>query len=218
MKLGAYAGMATPVVWFVLLFVGGLARPGYDHIRQFMTELQTGASAPIVLADSLAVAALLLVFALALRSAFGGDRVALAITALVALKAVATAGTGLVQGDVDPLVRTPSGQLHNTIVGVGNIALALACLAVAWRSSSLAAWRDLRGYSAATAVLTLGLLVVLATMTTGGTARADVPLPDHGGLVQRLSMLVTDLWPAVIGARLLRLAGSRSSSALLSRT
>ena len=213
MRAGAWAGIATPVVWFALLFAAGTQRPGYDHVRQYMTELQTGATAPFVLADALLTGALILVFAAGLRAALGGDRGATAIALLVALKALATVGVGLVQGDVDPLVRTPSGQLHNTLVAAGNVALALACLVAARRLPSLPGWQGLGAYNVATAIVTLALLAVLATLTTAGTGRADAPLAGVGGLVQRLSMLVTDLWPAVIGWRMLRLAGSRSPSA-----
>lgn len=218
MRLAGLAGMASPVVWFALLFAAGTQRPGYDHVRQYMTELQTGATAPFVLADAVVTGALILAFAAGLRAALGGDRAATAIALLVALKALATVGVGIVQGDVDPLVRTPSGQTHNTLVAIGNVALALGCLVAAWRSRSLPDWRDLRGYSVLTAALTLALIVMLATLTTAGTARADAPLAGYGGLVQRLSMLVTDLWPAVLGWRMVRLAGSRSPSAFPART
>lgn len=217
MRLGAYAGIATPIVWFALLLTAGALAPGYDPVRQYMTELTDGPTWGLVEADFAFGALLLGVFAAGLATAIGHDRWSLAIVLLVLVKAGATLGTGLVHGDVDPLVRTPSGQLHNTFIAIGNVALAIACLIAAWRFRSLAGWGGLAGYNIATAVITLTLLVVLATLTTGGTGRADAPLAAVGGLVQRLSMLVTDGWPAVIGWRMLRLAGARGSSAFPSR-
>ena len=218
MKLAAYAGIATPIVWFALLLTAGALVPGYDPVRQYMTELTDGPTWNIALADFFLGALLIAVFAAGLYGALGRDRVALVIVALVLVKAFSTLGTGLVHGDVDPLVRTPSGQLHNTLVAVGNVALSVACLVAVWRFPRIAGWEGLRAYNAATAVLTLALLVTLATLTTAGTGRADAPLAGIGGLVQRLSMLVADLWPAVIGWRMVRLAGSRSPSASPART
>ena len=218
MRLGGYAGIATPIVWFTLLLLAGALVPGYDPVRQYMTELTDGPTWYLIESDFALGALLIGVFAAGLATAVGHDRWSLAIVLLVLAKAGATLGTGLVHGDVDPLVRTPSGQLHNTLVVAGNVALAGACLIAAWRFPTLAGWDGLVGYNIATAVATLVLLVVLATLTPAGTARADAPLASIGGLVQRLSMLVTDLWPAVIGSRLLRLARARSSSALRSRT
>lgn len=187
-------GIAIPVVWFVLLFVAGAMRPGYDHVRQYMTELTSGTTETLVVADLVFVGVLWLVFAVGLWSALGRGRLVLVICALVAVKGLATVGTGLVHGDVDPLVRTASGQTHNMLVAVGNVALALACL-LALRSPPLA---RLRTYNAVTAVLLVVLIVMLATLTTAGTGRADAPLASVGGLVQRLSMLIANLWPAFI--------------------
>lgn len=218
MKIAAYAGIATPIVWFALLLTAGALVPGYDPIRQYMTELTDGPTWGLVLADFFLGALLIAIFGAGLWSALGRDGVATAIAALVLVKAASTLGTGLVHGDVDPLVRTASGQMHNMLIAVGNVALAIAALVAAWRMPSLAGWSGLRGYNIATAVLVVLLLVALATLTTAGTGRADAPLAGVGGLLQRLSMLAADLWPAVIGWRLLRLAGSRASSVLPSRT
>lgn len=211
MRLGGVAGIAVPIVWFALLLTAGALVPGYDPIRQYMTELTDGPTWGLVEADFAIGALLLGVFAAGLATATGHDRWSLAIVVLILAKGGATLGAGLAHGDVDPLVRTASGQLHNTFIAVGNVALAAACLLAAWRFPAFAGWDGLVGYNIATAALTLVLLVVLATLTTAGTARADAPLAAIGGLVQRLSMLVTDLWPAVIGWRMLRLAGARSS-------
>lgn len=131
MRMGAWAGTLTPVVWFALLLTAGALLPGYDPVRQYMTELTDSATWPIALADFYIVALLIAVFAIGLRGALGHGGAATAIVLLVLVKALATLGTGLVHGDVDPLVRTPSGQLHNTLVAVGNVALALACLLAA---------------------------------------------------------------------------------------
>lgn len=187
-------GVAIPVVWFALLFVAGAMRPGYDHVRQYMTELTTGPTESLILADFLLVGTLFVVFALQLRRAIPGDRAVVLIAALVAVKGIAIVATGLVHGDVDPLLRTPSGQLHNLLVAAGNIALAFGCL-VALRVGALA---GLRWYNAGTAIALVALIVALATLTTAGTGRADAVLASSGGLVQRISMLVGNLWPAVV--------------------
>lgn len=209
MKLAAYAGIATPIVWFALLVAAGALLPGYDPVRQYMTELTDTSTWPLALADFFVTALLIAVFAFGLWSALGRDGVATVIALLVLVKAAATLGTGLVHGDIDPLVRTPSGQLHNTLVAVGNVALAVACVVAAWRMPRVPGWAGLTAYNIATAALTVVLLVVLATMTTAGTGRADAPLASIGGLIQRLSMLVTDAWPAVIGWRIRERAGAR---------
>ena len=199
-------------MWFALLFAAAASRPGYDHLRQYMTELTAGETAGLIVLDTLVVGALLMVFAAGLWTALGRGGMATAVAALVALKALATVGAGLVQGDVDPLVRTPSGQLHNGLIGGGNVALAAACLLAAWRYDGSGALRGLRAYHLATASLIVVLTLGLATLTTAGTARADAPLAAWGGLVQRLSMLVSFGWSAVVGWRLIRPAAPRATS------
>ncbi|HEY6957577.1 MAG TPA: DUF998 domain-containing protein [Candidatus Limnocylindria bacterium] len=218
MRVGGYAGIATPIVWFALLMVAGAMVSGYDPVRQYMTELTDGPTWVLVESDFALGALLMGVFAAGLATAVGHDRWSLAIVLLVLVKAGATLGTGLVHGDVDPLVRTPSGQMHNMLIALGNVALAIACVIAAWRFPMHEGWGGLVGYNVATASVTIVLLVALATLTTAGTGRADAPLAAVGGLLQRVSMLVTDLWPAVIGWRMLRLARARSSLPLRSHT
>ncbi len=206
------AGVAAPIVWFALLFAAAAGRPGYDHLRQYMTELTAGETAGLIVADTLIVGALLVVFAVGLWTALGRGNMATAVAALVAVKALATIAAGLVQGDVEPLVRTPSGQLHNGLIGVGNIALATACVLAAAKPDQAGPLRGLRAYHVATAALIVAFTVALATLTTAGTARADAPLAAWGGLVQRLSMLVSFGWSAVVGWRLSRLGAPRATS------
>ena len=40
MKLGAYAGIATPIVWFALLITAGALAPGYDPILPVHDQLR----------------------------------------------------------------------------------------------------------------------------------------------------------------------------------
>lgn len=198
--------IAIPIVWFGLIFVAGLLRPGYDHLRQYMTELGVGPNAWIIQLDSLIVGALLITFAVQLQRAHVPTIVAL----LVGVKAVSTIVTGLISGDVDVTVRTAQDLIHNGFVVVGNAAMVAACVIVAVR------WRQLRAFSIGTAVVIAVSTILLAVATPQGTGSPEAPLAAWAGLIQRISMAANYLWPA--GLFFMRREGPPRERVVPSRT
>jgi hypothetical membrane protein len=175
-----------PIVWFGLIFAAGLARPGYDHFRQYVTELGVGPNAWIIQLDSVIVGGLLLAFAAMLRRA-GVPAVA---AMLVGVKAAATVGAGLITGDADVTARTTQGLVHNGFVVVGNAAMVAACVIVGVQ------WRQRRTLSLGTAAVIAISTILLAVATPQGTGSLNAPLAAWAGLIQRISMAANYLWPA----------------------
>jgi hypothetical protein len=182
-----WVGVAIPVLWFGILFAAGALRPGYDHVRQYMTELTVGDNAWLAQLDFFVVGPLVLLFAYALKNAGGPPIGAL----LIAVKGVAIIVGGLFIGDVDIGVRTTSGLVHNLSVVIGSVAMAAAIVAIT------IAWRRAVVFSIAAAAVIVIATVLLAVATPQGTGSPDSPLAPWAGLLQRLSMLANFSWPAV---------------------
>jgi hypothetical protein len=181
-------GVAIPVLWFGLLFAAGALRPGYDHIRQYMTELTVGDDAWLALLDFFVVGPLVLLFAVALMKA-GGPRIGVL---LIGLKGVAIVVGGLFIGDTEIGVRTMSGVIHNLSVVIGNVAMAAGIVVVTL------AWRRAVAISMVAAAVIVIATVLLAVATPQGTGSPDAPLAPWAGLLQRISMLANFAWPAVV--------------------
>lgn len=183
-----WVGLAIPVLWFGILFAAGALRPGYDHIRQYMTELTVGENAWLAELAFFLVGPLVIVFALLLRR--DGARPTGAL--LIGLKGLATIVSGLFIGDLEIGVRTTSGLIHNLSVLVGSVAMAGGIVLVAL------ALRRLVGYSIASAAVIVVASVLLAVATPQGTGSPEAPLAPWAGLVQRISMVANFTWPAVM--------------------
>ncbi len=183
-----WVGVVIPVLWFGILFAAGALRPGYDHIRQYMTELTVGDNAWLALLDFFVVGPLVLLFAFVLMKS-GAPRLGVL---LIGLKGIAIIVGGLFIGDTDIGVRTTSGLIHNLSVVVGNIAMAAAIVVVT------VAWRRAVAFSIVSAAVIVIATALLAVATPQGTGSPDAPLAPWAGLIQRLSMLANFSWPAVL--------------------
>lgn len=183
-----WVGVAIPVLWFGILLAAGALRPGYDHIRQYMTELTVGDNAWLALLDFFVVGPLVLLFAFALMKA-GAPRLGVL---LIGLKGVAIIVGGLFIGDVDIGVRTTSGLIHNLSVVIGNVAMAAGIVVVAL------AWRRAVAFSVVSAAVIVIANALLVVATPQGTGSPDAPLAPWAGLIQRVSMLANFSWPAVV--------------------
>jgi hypothetical membrane protein len=93
--------------------------------------------------------------------------------------------------------------LHDAVSGLLFLALVVAQLVLARAFRRDPAWRDLRGYSIVSGVLTLALLVLFGTGA----------IEDWNGLVQRVFLAVPFVWIMVLGTRLRRLASGPIESA-----
>lgn len=183
-------GLAVPVVWFGILFLAGAMRPGYDHVRQYMTELTVGGDRASLVAEAdFFIVGPLIVLVAYLLWRDGLPRLA---AALIVVKGIATIAQGVFIGDATIGVHTTSGLIHNALVLVGSVAMIAAMLIVA-RSS-----RRLRGVHIATATFVAVCTILLVVATPQGTGRPDAALASWAGLVQRLSMLGNNVWPTIL--------------------
>jgi hypothetical protein len=181
-------GVVIPLLWFGILFAAGALRPGYDHVRQYMTELTVGDNAWLAQLAFFVVGPLVLLFAFALMRA-GAPPLGVA---LIAIKGSAIIVGGLFIGDVDLGVRTTSGLIHNLSVVIGNVAMAAGIVVVTL------AWRRAVGFSMVSAAVIIIATALMAVATPQGTGSPTAPLAPWAGLLQRVSMLANFTWPVVV--------------------
>ncbi|MDP9497033.1 MAG: DUF998 domain-containing protein [Actinomycetota bacterium] len=181
-RLALACGIAGPAAFVGAWLVGGLQTPGYDPVRQTISQLarEQAATAPLMTGGFVAFGVLVPVYATALRRALGPAPAAATLTSGVATLAVAALPLSLAGGQaVD--------QGHHVAAGLGYAGQALAPLLAAGA---------FRGRART------------ASYVTGGTAAAalvaSVLLPDLAGLLQRTGLTVVDVWFAAVAVHLLR--------------
>lgn len=194
----ATAGIFAPLLVMAALLIQGLATPGYDPIRQTISELGTGwAGTGIVAIYGL----LLLVFVIRpMSTALPGKRAA-AIGTLLMI-AIGCIGLNFVEAESHSWnSMTWRGQLHLVFAfGFVFAGIPAACFAV---SRALpAAWRGLRVYGLLTslgcAVLLLGTLVAL------GAKPPTEYVVAHLGLIERVYVFAFMIWQCIVSASLTR--------------
>lgn len=191
------AGVATAVVFVVVLLVEGARRRGYDPVYHTVSELELGGGGWIQRGSFLLMAAGVFAFALGVRRA---------LETVTGVALLAVFGLGLLVAGVfapdavrgyppgaprDPAA-APSGRawIHHVVSGpVAFLALFGACLALAGRLEG--GWRV---YT----LVTAGVGLVL-TASTAVAFRRDAP---RTGLVQRGLLLTYWSWIAVLGIHL----------------
>ncbi|MDZ4113724.1 MAG: DUF998 domain-containing protein [Brevundimonas sp.] len=163
--------LLAAVVW------GGSAYPGYDHARQFISELgATGAVTGPSVNNWGFVPNGLLITGFSLLAAWILRRSALAVTACVLLAAngVGMAGAGVYPCDFECSRSVPSttALLHDLFGGLGYLCAILGVgLAALWARKSEAAW-----------LAPLGVVVLIVSIVGFYGLIAEVELP---GLFQR---------------------------------
>lgn len=199
----ALGGILAPATFTAVVVVAGWIRPDYSHLRQFISELgATGTvGAPLMnYAGFIPTGVMLLLFARATRALILGDAAAALGCAFLHFFGVAVLVAGIVRCDEGcPIAR---GSLSNLVHGFGSpVAFLCAVGAMAgfgWALRRRAGWVGLGGYSLGSAVVALGLMVVLA---------ASLRTREWTGLWQRILLTVVFSWCLVVALRLRRAGG-----------
>ncbi len=190
-----------PLLVLGALLIQGATTPGYDPIRQTISELGTGikGTALISFYGFVVIACVWEPIAKALPTTFS---LAMWIAALL-LIGLGCFGLGMVAAESWPWhVMTWRGRLHLIFAFVfvfGGIPV--ACFAASRALPS--GWRGLRAYSLATALGSFALL--LGTLVALGASPPNPFVASHLGLIERGYVFGFLIWQSVVSWRLARL-------------
>lgn len=206
-RAGLLCGLVAPVIWAAAIVAAGEARPGFDHVLQYISELgERGSRTEYFMryggfvATGLMHVAYAAAFGAALNRLGARRGPTLAVALLIGINGLGRIGAGIFAcepGCLAPAVLTQ--RLHSLSATVAFLSIAAACCLGArlfWADRRL---RPLAAYS-----LLSGLagLVFLYVLSSGGS-------PAYAGLYERLASATLSLWIFVGAWRLLRLAGQR---------
>jgi len=203
-----YCGLLAPMALVVGVLVEDATRPGYSPWRHAVSQLSLGPGWPVNLALLLLGAVGLLALAIALPRALPTpDRprwtprlVATAGTAL-ALLAIFPIDPGLGYPPGQPVVHHWQGLVHGIVGTVLFAALAAAPLTMARHLRGRIEWSSWRPYNLATGVVvavTYPVTVVLSSLDQAGVW-TNAP----GGLTERVALIASVGWCALLAGRLL---------------
>lgn len=192
--------MIAPVLFWVILIVAGLLRPGYNPIRQYGSELGVGPHAWLMNGAFIAWGLLQICFAWGLehgvRHGRGGWLTA-AGPALVALAGVCMVLVGVFHAS--PGAGSPSAaSMHYRAAKWLFRFLIVAFFVLAWRFHTDPRWRSYAPYSVGAGIVALALFAFYG----GSPNLFDVAA--WPGLEQRLLLAVTTGWLGVLALRLYR--------------
>lgn len=194
---------------FVLIFlIEGAQRPDYSSIRHPVSSLAYGESGWVQNANFIAAGSLSLVFALGLRHAFrgkGGTRWGPLLVAISALCLIATAFfltdpfSGYPPGTPGhPLQYSLHGLLHTAVSTGSFITLTAACFVFAgfFTRENERGWM-IYSYASGIGTLFFFFCAFLGMQQVAGFV-------EIGGLLQRMSIIISMSWHTLLALRLLR--------------
>jgi len=201
LKAGILCGVLSPVLWAASIVTGGMMRPEFSHVTQYISELGERGS-PTELAmrygGFVPTGLMYMVFAACLIVMFRESRPGMIAAALVGMNGLARIGAGVFPCDVGcgGLAVSQSQRMHSLFASIGFMAIIVA--AILWsvvlrRQPRL---RALAALSAGSGVLGLVFLMLMLGNAEPGTAR---------GFFERLSSGTLSFWVFVFAVRLWRL-------------
>ncbi len=191
----AVAGMVAPIMFWSVFTIAGLLRPGYDPLRQYVSELALGPGGWLQTANFLLMGLLLIAFAAGLHNGIpDGPR---ACPALLVVAGVGFLLSGVFARDLPGSEPTLPGEVHKYASYI-LLALPLASLSIAPHLKQDPRWRALAPYSVAAGLLTL---LLLPGYFWGIQAAS---LQPWMGLYQRVLIAIPMSWLEVMAVRLLK--------------
>jgi len=192
-------GTAGPVAFLAIASVAGALTPGYDPVRQTISEIALGPIGWLQTANFYVFGASIIAFGLALALRFGGQVRVVASACLLALSGLSLIAAGAFPAVVVDGEPTPAALIHGlaffgTIVPLPGV-YALTALRLVEEGS----WRRMATYSAGLPSIVVFLLVVFGAFGSDPGA----PLVFISGLLQRLLLVVAFGWVSLLGWRLL---------------
>jgi hypothetical membrane protein len=198
-RCGAIVGLATPILFILLVVVMGFLHPGYSHLTNFISDL--GAlDAPLPYVQRLNFFQLGIGIAILAVELYKGteraSRVALAFQLAIGFGIFLS---GIFPGHSDD-PESRATLLHNLAGGPAFLLIMMVPLVAGWRFRQRKQWKDLAGYSMAMTPVLVAMFVLMG--------RADGMPGGFPGLFQRLFIGIWLFWMILVSCRLLRLEGS----------
>ena len=201
-RLLAICGIVGPILFIVVILVFGLLRPGYDPIRQQMSELGE-VGAPNAIAFNMAayflLGLLMIAFAFGLHRGISEGKGSKLVPILIAVSGVGWVGASFFRCDAGCVNESVTGRMHGLTGMIAVFPLLIAPLAILPRLKKDNRWQSYRPFS-----LIMGALAVTLFCVLFSTAVSPAQEP-YGGLMQRLTFYTPLLWIEVMAIRLLRL-------------
>ena len=185
---------------FVGVFtVAGALRAGYDPVSRFVSELSIGPDGWVQRVNFLVTGVLLLVFAVAVRTALG--RAVRALPIVLGVMAVCLAGSAAFDTDPSALFaqQTVHGLVHGLLGAVVFLGMPISCALVARAGRRIPRLRPLRLASlVVTVLLIVGIVLLKSAELPGGL------FGPEKGVVQRVVLVLWFAWLAALSVLLLR--------------
>ena len=202
LRLSACAGIIAPIFFVVVFTVAGFLHPGYSAFGQMISNL--GAEQPFSWlqdANFFISGLLLIAFAIgfyqSMRFIIGQRRLTVS-SILLGFVGAGLANEAFFVTDLPGQTPTLHGVLH--IVGflVLFLSLIITQIRIGRQFLKFPEWRVLGGYSIATGIATLALILLF--FFTGHS------IPQYVGLLNRIFVIVAFAWYVVMGWQLLKKA------------
>ncbi len=209
MKKLLYAGIVGPLLFVVVFLVEGLTRPGYSAWRNFVSQLATGQGGWVQTINFLVCGVLVLVFAVALRSALKGSRGSIGAPILLVVFGTALIVAGIFATDPAlgypvgaPYVKTAHGLIHGMAGLVAFTSLPAAAFVMARHFAAQPGARRWMIYSLGIGLLIIACFIVSSVFSTMDQQGTWTNAPT--GLVQRIAIIGGWTWLAMVARHLLQ--------------
>ena len=200
-RFAGLGGVVGSLLFTIATVVAASLRPEYSHTTRFISELGADGTPHAVLMNVLAflpTGVLLGAVGVAVARTLPTSRGSAVGTALVVLFGAGILASGLISCDAG--CPQTAGSLENIVHNlIGPFAFACAIVGIGVLGAGfrrIPAWRSLSGYSLASSVV--GLLVLILLISS-------VESRVRTGLYQRLFLATVFLWYAIAGMRAYRL-------------
>lgn len=201
-RLGALGGVIGPILFTVLVIVGGVLYDGYSHVGQKISELggEGAENALLQNFNFIMIGVLTIGFSWALARVLGPPYLGPALIGFFGLSS--SIANGLLPCDAGCQGETLVGLLHNITGLAGFIAAVIGMLVLARRWRNDPKWQSHVGFTRRAAFVAIGGLSWFVI-----TQALDVQ--SFAGIAQRTFVGALLLWIAVTATRLYREINSR---------
>ena len=199
----AVSGIAAPIIFAVLLGVGGFVQEGYSHSSQAISELGgVEADTPIIQNLNFVVTGLMIiVLAIGLHRALGLRGGAIAGPMLIGLFGLGTAvAQPIFQCDAGCEGASTTGLLHNLSGLASFLAVIVGMVLLTRRFRRNVAWQALANPTLLAAAA--GFVALVAWIAVAKVAEVD----ELNGVLQRVFAGIVIVWIGVMGAWLWRVS------------
>jgi hypothetical protein len=204
-----YAGVVGPLLFITVFLVEGFTRPGYSQWRNFVSQLSTGETDWVQVANFLVCGTLVLVCAVGLRQTLKGTRGAVGAPILLGLFAITLLVAGIFSTDPvlgyppgAPEVQTTQGAIHGVAGLLAFTLLPAACFVTAWHFAKQPGEGRWTIYS-----IVVGAVVLVFFFASGFSSQADVSgsWPNAPtGIFQRIAIVAGFTWISIVAWHLIR--------------